>query len=313
MEDSVPLSTNKIRKRNKHFKSAKSLSKRKIESSTSSDESDDLQGFIVNDDEEDDIMDEIEEEKPEKKGTRKRESKTKSKAKNEEDIDIKKETTTRKRKPAEKKEIAPVVEKRKVTGSYRPKWLGPERDPPKHGSKPIPVGKPDCLSQIPFVLTGLNESLTRDETIELITKYGGLVRTAISGKTKYLVAGFEMEDGRPIEEGSKYKAAKAKGVKIINEDDLLDLIRQSNPEGSAKAEVQQILAKEEERMNDLKSEELIMKDHQQITSSRLLTVKYAPTNSQEILGNKDILNNLRLWLTQWDDVIINRKNVLLLI
>ena len=67
MEDSVPLSTNKIRKRNKHFKSAKSLSKRKIESGTSSDESDDLQGFIVNDSEEDDIMDEIEEEKPKKK------------------------------------------------------------------------------------------------------------------------------------------------------------------------------------------------------------------------------------------------------
>ena len=67
MEDSVPLSTNKIRKRNKHFKSVKSLSKRKIESSTSSDESDDLQGFIVNDSEEDDIMDEIEEEKPKRK------------------------------------------------------------------------------------------------------------------------------------------------------------------------------------------------------------------------------------------------------
>ena len=65
------------------------------------------------------------------------------------------------------------VEKRKVSGSFRPKWLGPERDPPQHGSKPIPEGKPNCLAGVVFVLTGLNESLTRDEMTELITKYGG--------------------------------------------------------------------------------------------------------------------------------------------
>ena len=52
-------------------------------------------------------------------------------------------------------------------------------------------------------------------------------RTAISGKTNYLVAGFEMEDGRPITEGAKYKEAKKKNVKIINEDDLMKMITDS--------------------------------------------------------------------------------------
>ena len=65
------------------------------------------------------------------------------------------------------------VEKRKISGGYRPKWLGPERDPPRHGSKPIPEGKPQCLEGIIFVLTGLNESLTREEVSELISRYGG--------------------------------------------------------------------------------------------------------------------------------------------
>ena len=160
-------------------------------------------------------------------------------------------------KPAEKKEIAPVVEKRKVTGSYRPKWLGPERDPPKHGSKPIPVGKPDCLSQIPFVLTGLNESLTRDETIELITKYGGLVRTAISGKTKYLVAGFEMEDGRPITEGSKYKAAIEKGIEIIDEDRVLKMIYDSNPEANKEIEKKPVISKEIQEQPIITKKEIV--------------------------------------------------------
>ena len=116
---------------------------------------------------------------------------------------------------------APIVTKRKVAGTYRPKWLGEPRDPPKHGSKPIPVGKPDCLKNIIFVLSGLNESLTRDEMSELISRYGGLERSAVSGKTNYLVVGFEMEDGRPITEGSKYKKAIEKNVKIINEQTMV--------------------------------------------------------------------------------------------
>lgn len=79
-------------------------------------------------------------------------------------------------KPAAAKNETPKtqkVEKRKISGSYRPRWLGPERDPPRHGSKPIPEGKPQCLEGIIFVLTGLNESLTREETSELISRYGG--------------------------------------------------------------------------------------------------------------------------------------------
>lgn len=52
----------------------------------------------------------------------------------------------------------------------------------------------------------------------------------MSGKTSYLVAGIEMDDGRRIEEGTKYKAAVAKNVPIIDEDKLLDMIRSSCPQ-----------------------------------------------------------------------------------
>lgn len=55
-------------------------------------------------------------------------------------------------------------------------------------------------------------------------------RTAVSGKTDFLVAGFEMDDGRKITEGAQYKAAKKKGVKIISEDDLMDMVRNSKKE-----------------------------------------------------------------------------------
>ena len=201
--------------------------------------------------------------------------------------------------------------KRKVAGTYRPKWLGEPRDPPKHGSKPIPVGKPDCLKNIIFVLSGLNESLTRDEMSELISRYGGIERSAVSGKTNYLVVGFEMEDGRPITEGSKYKKAMEKKVKIITEDQLLDMIRASNPEASAASEAEQLKSKQLEEENAVKKEEALMQDHES-TQSDLFTVKYAPTSTKEIIGNEGIIENVKQWLTQWDDVFIHSTVLLLL-
>lgn len=52
-------------------------------------------------------------------------------------------------------------------------------------------------------------------------------RTSVSGKTNYLVAGFEMEDGRKITEGAQYKAAVKKGVKIISDLDLMKMVSDS--------------------------------------------------------------------------------------
>lgn len=132
-------------------------------------------------------------------------------------------------------------------------------------------------------------------------------RSAVSGKTKYLVAGFEMEDGRPITEGSKYRAAVAKGVKIINEDDLLQMIRDSNPEGASKCETAQLVKEK----NELLAEQEVMKGHIS-TPSTLLTVKYAPHSLQEIIGNPKVIENLQLWLKEWNDVHIHRKCVTLI-
>lgn len=41
------------------------------------------------------------------------------------------------------------------------------------GSKEIPMGKPGCLSGLKFVVTGELESITRDDAVELIQRYGG--------------------------------------------------------------------------------------------------------------------------------------------
>ena len=52
-------------------------------------------------------------------------------------------------------------------------------------------GKPGCLSGLVFVLTGVLETIDRDETAAIIQKYGGRVTSNISRNTSYLVVGDE--------------------------------------------------------------------------------------------------------------------------
>ncbi|KAK4324456.1 hypothetical protein Pmani_004904 [Petrolisthes manimaculis] len=90
--------------------------------------------------------------------------------------------------------------------------------PANPGSKVIPEGKPGCLQGLVFVLSGVYDSLDREEAAELIKEYGGRVTTSISRNTSYLVLG--SEPGQ-----SKLTKAEQLGTKQLDEDGLLDLIR----------------------------------------------------------------------------------------
>jgi replication factor C subunit 1 len=50
-------------------------------------------------------------------------------------------------------------------------------------------GAANCLEGSVFVLTGVLESMERDDTKSLIERYGGKVTGNVSKKTSYLVAG----------------------------------------------------------------------------------------------------------------------------
>ena len=73
------------------------------------------------------------------------------------------------------------------------------------------------MSGITFVITGTLKNMTRSEAKKIIENNGGKVTSAVSKKTNYLLAG-----DNP---GSKIKKAEDIGVSIINEDQMLDLIK----------------------------------------------------------------------------------------
>ena len=73
------------------------------------------------------------------------------------------------------------------------------------------------LKGLSFVLTGSLESIARDEAKAKIRELGGDISESVSSKTSYVVVGSEP--------GSKAEKAKKLGVKILDEQEFLQLIK----------------------------------------------------------------------------------------
>jgi replication factor C subunit 1 len=113
------------------------------------------------------------------------------------------------------KQLDPVERQRRII-TYK-NFLN-RGGPDALGTKDIPQGVEGCLKSLTFVITGVLPSLERDECKKIIESYGGRVTTAVSGKTDYLLA------GRDVGKTKTEKAEKLH-VKVISEDDLLEMIR----------------------------------------------------------------------------------------
>lgn len=75
----------------------------------------------------------------------------------------------------------------------------------------------DVLKGLSFVITGTLSRFTRNEAKELILKNGGKVVGSVSKKTDYLLAGEAA--------GSKLTKAQDLGIKILSEQEFLDLLK----------------------------------------------------------------------------------------
>ncbi|HDR67577.1 MAG TPA: NAD-dependent DNA ligase LigA [Bacteroidaceae bacterium] len=78
--------------------------------------------------------------------------------------------------------------------------------------------KGDKLNDLTIVISGSFRNHSRDELKNLIEKNGGKYSGSISSKTNYILAGDNMGP-------AKYEKAKKLGIKLINEEEFLNLIK----------------------------------------------------------------------------------------
>jgi replication factor C subunit 1 len=189
--------------------------------------------------------------------------------------------------------------------------------PPMAGAVDIPEGEDDCLVGKSFVFTGLLKTISREEGQALVKRYGGKVTGAPSSKTDFVVLG---DDAGP----SKLRKIKEHGIKTIDEEGLFYLIKTMPAHGGSGKGAEKAKQKQEAEEKKIRDEAVRMEKEEQARKaeaekaakkaaaargapppvptqvlSQLWTTKYAPTQLNQICGNKANVERIQGWLDKW--------------
>ena len=196
----------------------------------------------------------------------------------------------------------PVVTKKELSVKAEPKSAvkkqavksEPAVKPDVVKSEPVVYGAPTrkstALEGKALVFTG-NLSIDRDRAVDLAVAAGGKVTTAVSGKTTYLVTGSVLEDGRPIDQGSKFRKMKQlesegkPGPTQLDEEAFLALVGGAGLAAPPAALLFPPLAPSSSS-----------------TVSQLWVDKYEPRTLKEFVGNSSSVSKLVQWLSRWTDI-----------
>ena len=194
------------------------------------------------------------------------------------------------------------------------KWSPP--DEPRNPAKgPVPVGHPDCLTGLTFVVTGVLECMQREKFTEFVKRHGGRVTGSVSGKTDFLVVGDKC--GR-----SKVNKAAEKEVDLITEDGVWSLVRAT--EGLVKAEAEAAAATAGTNAGNAGNAATAAAPALPATTApqpaaaaptfraaknqELWVDKYKPKKSSDLVGNNQMVTNLKQWLSTWDSVHLHHSS-----
>ncbi|KAL2136665.1 hypothetical protein VTI74DRAFT_2397 [Chaetomium olivicolor] len=189
--------------------------------------------------------------------------------------------------------------------------------PPMAGAAEVPEGAENCLMGKTFVFTGLLKTISREEGQALVKRYGGKVTGAPSSKTDFVVLG---DDAGP----SKLRKIKEHGIKTIDEEGLFYLIKTMPAHGGSGKGAEKAKQKQEEEEKKAREEAARMEKEEQARKaevekaakkaaaargapppvpaqvlSQLWTTKYAPTQLNQICGNKANVERIQSWLHNW--------------
>lgn len=192
------------------------------------------------------------------------------------------------------------------------KWVPRLDAPPNRGNKDLPIGARNCLTGKVFVITGILDSLLREECADLCKEYGARVVGSVSGKVTHGIVGTDPGD-------SKMKKLKANRCPIISEDDLFAMISKTLPPSKEKKDIEM----EDDEDDVIEVEKApVGKRRKASTAARspktskeapptggrtngeqlvnqLWVDKYKPSSSSDLVANAKAIRDLRAWLESW--------------
>ncbi len=164
--------------------------------------------------------------------------------------------------------------------------------PPNKGAKEVPQGQPNCLAGKVFIITGVLDSLEREEAEALIAQYGGSTVKSVAKKTTHALVG--------IEPGlKKMEKIKEMGIPIIDEDGLFSMLRDL-PAGKAS----HVTPKKSPKKPSLPATPVPIKSDAGKAAARgpteLWADKYKPQSAKDLVANPGPIAQLTEWLKGWD-------------
>jgi len=189
------------------------------------------------------------------------------------------------------------------------------------------VSDSQSLTDLKIAVTGLFRSMTREAVEDMIKESGGKVSGAVSGKTDYLVHGYELEDGRAVETSKKYREAAEKGVKILSEDGFLALVQGEAKKPKAATPLSK--ASPAKKLSPAKAPVALPRALPVSSTSSASTStkasssataikagsavedmmwvdKYKPSRIEHIIASTETVNKLQAWLSRWDRVHLQK-------
>lgn len=176
---------------------------------------------------------------------------------------------------------------------------------PKAKSQAVAVGVPKLndaepglpLKGIVMAFTGEMEVMTRMDAEEKAKAAGAKVMGSVSGNTQYLVVGSRLDDGRAVEETSKYRKVmemKEKGKKhpeFLTEAQFVALLPGAATQSTTS--VPPVCPATDAQVSG--------------TTASNWVDKFAPKGFDEVIGNASLAKKLTEWLRDWDDVVLKGK------
>mmetsp|Transcript_117308 Transcript_117308/g.215912 ORF Transcript_117308/g.215912 Transcript_117308/m.215912 type:complete len:897 (+) Transcript_117308:45-2735(+) len=167
------------------------------------------------------------------------------------------------------------------------------------------------LSGMSMCFTGELEQLSRQEAEEKAKAAGAKVMSGVSGNVGYLVLGSRLDDGRAVEETSKYKKyldLKSKGKKcpeLMSEEKFLAMFPTKAIEVATPAlttpSATSSLAKS---VADKAPAKLGHPVRLSVPELRNWVDSHKPRGFNDLLGNASVVRKLGEWLRDWDNVVL---------